>query len=232
MPVYDDRGTGRPFVLLHGGAGPASVTAFADRLAITHPARVITPTHPGFNGTARSATTIRELAEIYAQLLDDLDLSDVTVVGNSIGGWIAAELALLHPARAARFVLVDAVGIEVPDHPIVDFFSLTLPEVTGLSYADPARFAAPPPDPAVMAENRKTLQMYAGTPSMADPSLSSRLAGVKHPVLVVWGEADRIVTVPYGRAYADAIPGAEFRVLANTGHLPQIESPDLLLPLI
>jgi pimeloyl-ACP methyl ester carboxylesterase len=230
--TFTERGSGRPFLVLHGGAGPASVTAFADLLAASRPARVITPTHPGFNGTPRSAGSIRELAAHYATLLDELDLTDVTVVGNSIGGWTAAELALLHPARAARFVLVDAVGIEVPEHPVADFFNLTMPQVAELSYADPARFAAPPPDPAIMAENRKTLQMYAGEPSMTDPSLRARLAGVTHPTLVVWGDADRIAGPGYGRAYADAIPGAEFRVLPHTGHLPQIESPDLLLPLI
>ena len=110
---------GSPFVLLHGGAGPQSVGAFADLLAETEHACVITPTHPGFGGTPRPATlaTIRGLAALYVALLDELDLADVTVIGNSIGGWIAAEMALLGSPRIARLVLVDATGIEVPGHP-------------------------------------------------------------------------------------------------------------------
>jgi len=64
---------------------------------------------------------------------------------------------------------------------------------------------------------------------MSDRSLATRLHGVTRPVLVVWGDSDRIVDPTYGRAFASAIPGARFEVLADTGHLPQLESPDQLL---
>ena len=92
-----EAGTGRPVLLLHGGAGPQSVTGFADLLAQRAPAHVIAPTHPGFGGTPRpeSLDSIRGLAELYVGMLADLDLTDVTVIGNSIGGWITAEMALL-----------------------------------------------------------------------------------------------------------------------------------------
>src|ERR1700712_3548448 len=104
------RGQGRAVLLLHGGAGPASVTAFADLLAARRSAQVWAPTHPGFDGTERPAglETIRHLAEVYVALLAELDLSGVTVVGNSIGGWVAAEMALLDTTRVSGFVLVDA----------------------------------------------------------------------------------------------------------------------------
>src|SRR5689334_10772717 len=84
-----EAGSGRPFLLLHGGAGPVSFLSFGDLLARERPARVLTPTHPGWNGTPRpdDLTTVRGLAELYAALLDELDLTDVSVVGNSIGGW-------------------------------------------------------------------------------------------------------------------------------------------------
>ncbi|WP_053226914.1 alpha/beta fold hydrolase [Solirubrobacter soli] len=213
------------FLLLHGGAGPASVAAFAERLS--RDAHVIAPTHPGFGGTPRDGVeTIRDYAVGYAKLVEDFD--DVTVVGNSIGGWIAAELALLDPHQVRRYVLVDAVGIEVPGHPVVDFFSLTLPEVAKRSYYDPERFRIEPGPDA--QSNRETLAAVAG--GMADPTLRERLAGVSKPTLVVWGDSDGIVDPDYGRAYADAIPGARFALLENTGHLPQIESPDALLALV
>src|SRR5690349_53351 len=107
----DDRGAGQPFLLLHGGAGPQSVTGFADLLA-GRQARVLVPTHPGFGGTPRpdALRTIQDLAALYGALLDELDLHGVTVVGNSIGGWIAAEMALAGSPRVSRAVLVDAVG--------------------------------------------------------------------------------------------------------------------------
>lgn len=117
----DDRGHGQPFLLLHGGAGPQSALPFAERFAAGHQeVRVITPTHPGFGGTTRPAglDSIAKLAALYEKLLAELDVAVVTVIGNSIGGWIAAELALLHPAHVSGVVLIDAVGIDVPGHPV------------------------------------------------------------------------------------------------------------------
>ena len=199
---------------------------------------MITPTHPGFAGTPRPdvLTTVRGLAELYTRLLDKIDLSQVTVVGNSIGGWIAAEMALVEPSRAAAFVIVDGVGIEVPGHPIADFFSLTPRQVAELSYHDPDRYGFDPSKLApaalqALAGNRATLALYAGT-AMSDPTLAGRLAGVNKPTLVLWGDSDRIADVDYGKALAAAIPSAEFRILADTGHLPQIESPEPLVEAI
>ena len=122
-----DYGAGQPFLVLHGGAGPASVIGFAEKVAAAHEVRVLVPTHPGFDGTARpEARSIRGLAALYNTLLDQLDLHDVTVIGNSIGGWITAEIALLKSPRVSAMVLIDAVGIVVPGHPVADFFSLTM----------------------------------------------------------------------------------------------------------
>lgn len=236
--TFSDRGEGRPFLLLHGGGGPLTVGAFADLLAAERPARVVAPTHPGFAGTPRpdSLDTIGGLAALYLGLLDELDLAGVTVVGNSIGGWIAAEMALLDTERIRGVVLVDAVGIEVPGHPVVDFFSLTPRQVAEASYHDPDRFGIdpgklPPVALEAMAGNRATLTVYSGT-TMNDPGLAARLGKVSKPVLVVWGDSDRIADADYGRAFAAAVPGARFQLLPNSGHLPQIETPGRLLDAI
>ena len=236
--TIDDRGEGRPFLLLHGGGGPQTVAGFAELLATKEPARVITPTHPGFGGTPRPGALagMAGLAALYRELLDRLGLDGVTVIGNSIGGWIAAELALLGSPRISGVALVDAVGIEVAGHPVTDIFPLSLDELARLSYHDPASFRI---DPAAMTEaqragmaaNRAALQVYGG-PRMTDPSLRGRLAATACPVLVVWGEADRIADPGYGRAYADAIPGARFELLTETGHLPQLETPEKLLRVV
>ncbi len=233
--TLSERGEGHPFLLLHGGGGPLTVNGFADLLATERPARVITPTHPGFSGTTRpeSLTSISGLAAVYAALLIELDVADVAVVGNSIGGWVAAELALLDTTRISSFVLVDAVGIEVPGHPIADFFSLTPRQVAEFSYHDPDTFGIDPTKlPAeaqkLMAGNRAALAVYGGI-SMSDAGLAERLANVMTPTLVLWGDSDRIADPDYGLAYAEAIPGAQFQLLPKTGHLPQIETPGQLL---
>lgn len=234
--TVDERGAGHTFLLLHGGGGPQTVSGFADLLATEREARVITPVHPGFGGTTRpdELTSIASVAAVYAGLLDQRDLEDVTVVGNSIGGWIAAELALLQPSRITSLVIVDGVGIEVAGHAVVDFFSLTMEQVAAHSYHNPAAFridpgSLPPAAQAIMAGNRAALAVYGGQ-SMSDPGLAARLGAMSVPTLVIWGEADRIADVDYGRAFAAAIPNGQFRLLRGTGHLPQIETPDQLLP--
>jgi pimeloyl-ACP methyl ester carboxylesterase len=233
-----ESGAGQPFLLLHGGGGPQTVTGFADLLSSTRDARVITPVHPGFGGTVRpeALASIGGLAALYVALLEEMGLTDVTIVGNSIGGWIAAEMALLHSVRVRGVIIVDGVGIEVPGHPVAEFFSLTMDQVAQLSYHDPKTFGIdpaqlPPAIQAVMPGNRASLAVYSG-PTMNDPGLAGRLAGVAVPTLVLWGDADRIADPDYGRAYAAAIPGAQFQLLTATGHLPQIETPGQLLEAI
>jgi pimeloyl-ACP methyl ester carboxylesterase len=240
VPVtYTETGSGRPFLLLHGGAGPFSVAAFSDLLASSEPARVIVPVHPGFDGTPGPGglDSARGLAAVYAQLLRALDLRDVCVIGNSIGGWIAAELALAEsPApdgRVSACVLVDAVGLQLDATPTADFFALTMDEVFDVSYYNPDAFRI---DPATLTDERKAAQfanrqallLYGGK-SMADPSLLSRLPAISIPTLVVWGAADRMVPLAHGHAYADAIPGGQLQIITKAGHLPQMETPGELL---
>jgi pimeloyl-ACP methyl ester carboxylesterase len=165
-------------------------------------------------------------------LLDALDLRDVVVVGNSVGGWIAAELALRHPPRVSAIVLVDAVGVVVDGHPVTDVFALEPGQIADYSFHDPEPFrmdpATMPPDArATLAGNLATLEVYGGS-DMGDPSLAARLGAVDVPTLVLWGERDRIADPDYGRALADAIPGARFELLPASGHLPQLETPDLV----
>jgi len=236
--TIDEFGAGRPFLLLHGGAGPASFLPFAASFAKQRAARVLVPTHPGFNGTPRPGdlTDVRALAKRYVALLDELDLRDVTVVGNSIGGWIAAEMAILASPRVSGVVVMNGVGLAVPDHPVADFFALSMDELTELSYHDPARFRLDPAtvsegQKAVMGANRQAIALYGGA-TMTDPTLAGRLGQVTVATIVLWGQSDRIADPAYGKAYAAAIPGARYEPLEQTGHLPQIESPALALTAI
>jgi pimeloyl-ACP methyl ester carboxylesterase len=234
----DEYGEGRPYLLLHGGAGPDSTRSFAELLATTKRARVVNPTHPGFGGTLRpdSLSTIPQIAALYGALVDELRLEDVTVVGNSVGGWIAAEVALLGSPRVRGLVLIDAVGIEVAGHPVADFFSLNMDQVLALAFHNPEGFrfdpaTLPPAAQAIAAGNRAALAIYAGR-TMTDPSLREHLSTLAMPTLVLWGDSDGIADPEYGRAYARAIPGAHFQLLSGTGHQPQMETPELVLQAI
>src|SRR5579862_2346093 len=142
----DVAGEGKPFLLLHGGGGPDTMSGFGRRLAESRPARVLIPTHAGFTSTARpeGLDTIRRLAALYVALLDDLALNDVTVVGNSIGGWVAVEMAFIGSPRVSGIVLIDAVGIDVADRPVADFFTTGYDEFLELAFCDPDPFRVDP----------------------------------------------------------------------------------------
>ena len=235
--AFSDEGTGQTFLLLHGGAGPASMAGLSAMLS--QEARVVTPTHPGFNGEPRPDwfTRVDDLVLAYLALIEQLQLSNVVVVGNSVGGWIAAEMALRKSPHVAGIVLLNAVGIDggSPELAIANPMTLPPAERAAHSFHDPARFALAPSSPEAakaMADNQATLRVYAGEPFMHHPTLRSRLARISTPSLVVWGESDRIVNVGYGQLYADSIPGARFERVAEAGHFPQIERPEEVVRLI
>ena len=230
-----EKGRGRPLLFLHPGIGIDPATPVLDRLAES--ARLIAPSHPGFGGSEqpRSFTTIDDLAYFYLDLLDQLDLSGVTLVGVSLGGWIAAEMTVKSTQRLSRLVLANAVGIKVSDREtrdIVDIFSATEAEFNALAYYDPAIAARdykamPDSDVRIVARNREATARYGWSPYMHDPKLRGRLHRIRVPTLFLWGTADRIVSEAYGRAYCVAIPGARFETIEHAGHFPHIEQPDV-----
>ncbi|HET9956806.1 MAG TPA: alpha/beta fold hydrolase [Polyangiaceae bacterium] len=219
---------GRTYFLLHGGAGPASMAPLLDRLARDH--RVVAPILPGFSGTDRPAhiRTVSDLALTYLALLDTMQAHEVVLVGNSFGGWLAAEIALRATQRIVGVVFLNTVGIHTgsPARTIVDPTAVPLARRAALSFHDPAQFAGflGAPEVARYAqENQRALRTYAGEPFMHDPSLYERLAGMRTSSLVIWGESDRIVDMEYGRRFASVMPGSSFVSLPGAGHFPQIE---------
>jgi pimeloyl-ACP methyl ester carboxylesterase len=227
--TVQDRDPSRTFLLLHGGGGVRTMDGFADLLAERTRSRVLLPTHPGFGGTPKSAglSTVADLASAYVGMLDELEIANVTVIGNSFGGWLAAEIALQKSPRVTGVVIVDGIGIEVVAHPLTDVSGLSPTELRSLSFHDPSKLPVAPnadgPSPDVRA-----LIGYTG-PTMSDPTLLDRLAGIDVPVHVIWGESDCIADPQYGKAYAAAIPQATYTLLPHTGHLPQLETPEAVL---
>jgi len=229
-----DRGRGRPLLFLHPGIGIEPTAPVLDRLA--QHARVIAPTHPGFGGSElpKSFGTVDDLAYFYLDLLDQLDLTGVTLIGVSLGAWIAAEIAIKSTARLSHLVLANAVGIKVGPRDardIADIFAITDEEFNALAYFDPKCGARdykemPEADVKTIARNREATARYAWSPYMHDPKLKGRLHRIKIPTLFLWGTADRVLSEQYGRAYCAAIPGARFERIERAGHFPHIEQPE------
>jgi pimeloyl-ACP methyl ester carboxylesterase len=235
--TIDERGesAGTGVLVLHGGAGPRSVAGLA--AALSGHAYVVTPVHPGFEGTPRVPwlDSAADLADAYLDLLEVLGLDDVMVIGNSIGGWIAAEMALRDiQGRIESMVLLNANGIR-PDQAdqITDIRTLPPASIGQLSFYNPALrpdlAAMSDEQRAAMAANQQALALYAGTDFMFAPKLRRRLHRVTVPVLVAWGEEDGIVSPAYGRSYADSFANGHFQMIPQAGHFPQIEQPAAVL---
>jgi pimeloyl-ACP methyl ester carboxylesterase len=227
------KGAGPPLFLLHGGGGPVMALPFTDKLAESF--EIIAPVHPGFGGSPipEHFDNLQDLVFLYLDLMDALELDDAVMMGFSMGGWTAAELAVMTTARISRLILVDSVGIKPggrDDRDIADVFALPPAEVTRLMWHDPANA----PDPAdltdaqseVMAAGRVALALYTWQPYMHNPKLPRRLHRIDVPTLLIWGASDGLVTPAYGEAYRDMIPGARLVVIPEAGHSPQREQPD------
>jgi pimeloyl-ACP methyl ester carboxylesterase len=228
--------TARVALLLHGGGGPRTVAPVVGHLASAF--HVLAPTLPGWDGTSRPAE-IDSVAALATAWLDRLladDVRDAVLVGSSIGGWIALEMAVQAAADdryaglLGAVVDIDGVGAVVDGEPIADFFALDARGLAEVAWHDPERGYTDPADVtdeqrAVQRSNGATMAAVAGR-GMSDPTLLARLGGVRVPTLVVAGASDRVVTPAYARAVAAAVPGAEFAEVPAAGHLPHLEAPE------
>ncbi len=227
-------GDGPPVLYLHG-AGTFWWIPAHDLLARRH--HVYAPVHPGF-GTSTGVEEIEDIEDLvfhYLDVMDALKLDRADVVGTSMGGWIAAELALRQPQRVNKLVLVDAAGIRLSDVPTPDLFLATVPETRELLFADPRGPIAmtaipdtpPPPEKMVMMmKGREAAARILWNPHVRYRKLKSRLDRIKTPTLVVWGAEDKLLPLAYGQAYQKGIPGARLVVIDKCGHLPHVEAPD------
>jgi pimeloyl-ACP methyl ester carboxylesterase len=228
-----ERGRGRPILFLHPHIGLDPSAPVLAMLA--EGGRLIAPSHPGFGHSERPAgiTTVDDVAYVYLDLMDRLDLRDTLLVGMSLGGWIAAAIAVKATARIARLVLANPVGIKVAgreDREILDIFMMQENEFIQAAFADPAAgrrdYASMTEDELVVAaRNRESAALYAWSPYMHDPKLKGRLHRIDIPTLVLWGMDDRLIDASYGRAFCAAVPGAKFESIAGAGHFPHIEQP-------
>ena len=229
-----ERGQGRPILFLHPGIGIDAGAPVLDALA--HGGRVIAPSHPGFGASQlpKGMSTVDDLSYFYLDLLEQLDLDDVLVVGVGLGGWIAAEVAVKDQSRLSRLVMANAVGVKVGDREtrdIVDIWSLMPAEFNALAFFDPKAGerdykTLPEQESLTAARNKEAHARVAWSPYMHNPKLKNRLHRIKLPTLFLWGTADRILSESYGRGYCALIPGAQFETVERAGHFPHLEQPD------
>jgi pimeloyl-ACP methyl ester carboxylesterase len=234
------RGKGKPLLLLPSEEALEPEAAFVDELARKF--EVIIPQAPGYGRSNRPdwITNMDDIAYIYLDLIEKLGLTKLTVMGFSLGGWIAAEMATKDDSRLAKLVLVDAYGIKVGgpfDRDIQDIWLEHPRKVAALKWHDTEKGkrdfpSMPETKLAIIARNTETTARFCWEPYMHNPKLKRRLHRIQVPTLVVWGKNDGIVTPDYGKAYSKLIPGAKFATVAKAGHYPHLEQPEAFMKAI
>jgi pimeloyl-ACP methyl ester carboxylesterase len=229
-----EQGEGPPILFLHSAQGFMPEHPYVPLLAARH--RLIAPSHPGFGTSSLPdwIDAVDDIAYIYLELMDRLGLAQADVIGCSIGGWIAAELATKSPERVRRLVLAGPVGVKtgpVDRLDIPDIFAIPQSEMERRLFHDPERMRMDPSrlsdeQLAIGARNRETLALLVWEPYMHNPKLRHRLHRVTAPTLFLRGESDGLVSAEYLAAYARLLPNARTATIAAAGHAPQVEQPD------
>jgi pimeloyl-ACP methyl ester carboxylesterase len=235
---------GRPTVLMHAGEGETFLYLHSSLgesfmwlpfyQAWAKQFRVLVPTHPGFGagGSLEGIDSIEDVAFHYIELLDALGLDEVILGGVSLGGWIAAEVAVRWPERVKKLWLCNAPGLWTDDAKLGDLFRVMYDRTAlrRLLFHDAdghmARLVVQDePD------DEKLLTAYQNMAALArlvwerpyDPKLAGRLHRVRCPTLLLWGAHDRLVPPAFGEAYRKHLPQAQMKLIADCGHMPMFE---------
>jgi len=229
-------GSGKPLLVLHDEMGYAGWLRFHEELSKNHTLYI--PSHAGYGGSDRLdwIMGMRDLAGWYLEVLDDLALGPIDMMGFSIGGWLAAEMAVMSPEAFNKLVLVGPAGVKPPQGEIFDMFLVVAKEFITKSFLDPAKSPEfqqicpdePTPEQVEAWEvAREESCRLSWRPYMHNQSLPHLLHRLKIlPTLIVAGRQDGIVPLSAAEAYQKAIPGSQLAVIDDCGHRPESEKPE------
>jgi pimeloyl-ACP methyl ester carboxylesterase len=249
-----ESGAGAPLLYLHGFADVHSVKEnwmrFHQQLAES--TRTIAPAHPGCAQTDedQDIDTIDDVVLHYLEVLDALKLTTFDLVGSCVGGWIAAEIAVRHPEKVRKLVLIGATGLFVEGALIGDLFMMAQPEY-GSSYASlremlfasanqPMALEMFPDGKGELEDEVRRYQMLRFSsrigfkpPYFYNRPLRNRLHRIRSPALVLWGEHDHMVPRVHGETYARLLPNAQpLKLIDGAGHSVHMEKPEVTAQLV
>jgi pimeloyl-ACP methyl ester carboxylesterase len=228
-------GRGEPLLFLHGAGGFPPWLPFFAKLAERYD--VLVPEHPGF-GKSDNPPWIRNVADLamyYLDFLDELGAEKIHLVGHSLGGWTAAELAVRNTSRLASLTLMAPAGIRVKGIPSGDNFIWAADEGERNLFHDPsvadAALARTLSDEEADIEltNRFMAAKFGWEPRWFNPALERWLHRIKVATLVIWGDDDKLFPAAYARAWKERIPNSRVEIISNCGHRPHIERLDATL---
>ena len=220
-------GSGAPILYLHSAGANPGWADYIDGLARSH--TVYVPSHPGYDNSDRLpwVNTINDTAHFYIGLMSKLGLEGVTLVGHSMGGWIAAEIAAMDSRRVKAMVLVDPVGVKPQNSEITEVLMVGPAQTKSMSWYDenkaPNLDDLPQEKQDVLWRNREMASRLLWKPYMHNPHLPDYLGLVSLPTLIVFGKQDGIVPLEVGEIYHQILGGSRLHIIDKAGHSPQIE---------
>jgi len=234
-------GSGSPLlVLLSEESAFERSSPFIAELARTH--ELVIPHAPGFGRSDRPdwIGNPDDISYIFLDLVEKLGLKNIPVLGMSLGGWIAAEMAIKDDSFISKMVLVNPFGVKIGgpfDRDIQDIWTLHPAKVAELKYYDTdfgkRDYSSTPEDEVtIVARNLESFARFCWDPYMHNPKLKIRLPRIQVPVQFIWGENDGVTSAAYGKAYSEHLPGATFVTVPKAGHYPQIEQPAAVAKLV
>lgn len=232
-----EAGSGAPLLFLHGAGGLLRENPFLDQLAQRY--HVFAPEWPG-HGESTGEELLEDMLDFALHgwdVVEALGLSRPHLLGHSMGGMIAAEMACLAPRDLARLVLACPAGLWLDEHPIPDLFAALPFEIPGLLFADPGKGAALLTGGLDLNDMEALKEFYIGNARrlgmagkilfpIPNRRLSKRLYRLTAPTLVLWGAEDRLIPPVYARRWAEVVPGATVEILPQAGHMLPYERPE------
>jgi pimeloyl-ACP methyl ester carboxylesterase len=226
-------GSGKPLLVFQGELGDPGWLTWHSKLAAEHTLWV--PQHPGFGKSPHVdwLMDLRDLAAFYARFVREQKLIPADVIGFSLGGWLAAEMAAQNSGQFARMILVGATGLRPPKGEIMDMFTVTARTYLNHNVLDPHnnpefnRLFGGEQTPAqfeAWEDARAATARIAWKPYMFDqamPHLLENVIGL--PTLLIWGRQDPVVPLSTGELYHQKIAGSRLVVLEKCGHMPEVE---------
>jgi len=228
-------GRGPTVLFLHGAGGVPEWLPFFDAIADGY--ELLVPEHPGFGGSddPRWIRNMSDLAYFYLDFLEEMGIGDYHLIGNSLGGWAAAEMLVRDRARCASLTLLAPAGIRVKDRPGGDLFIWNPEELMrnlfhDQKFADLALSIKPTDEQMdVILKNRFTTTKFGWEPRWLNPELEKWLHRIKLPSLVIWGEQDKVFPAAYAELWKERLPDARVLRLDKCGHLPHVEQADTVI---
>jgi pimeloyl-ACP methyl ester carboxylesterase len=230
-------GSGAALVFLHGAGGLLGDNPFLDQLARSH--HVFAPEWPGF-GESTGEDLLEDMLDFTLHgwdLVEALGLRRPHLIGHSMGGMIAAEMACVAPHDVGKLVLVSPAGLWMDEHPIPDIFAMLPYQIAEVLFHDPQRGQALLTGGADLSDMEALKDFYissqrrlamAGKILFPIPNrrLAKRLYRVTADTLVLWGASDRLMVPAYATRWKALIPRARVEVIEKAGHMLPDEQPE------